>query len=198
MSNTPIHTPTNTPIDPYREDLPSSASRPAAFQPLGIVMMSAALILILVVGWAVYQQQNSGTAAPDFRLPLLGEDGTFTLSSHRGQTVVINFWGSWCDPCRAEAPMLQNVYANYINRDVVFVGISVGDTEASALAFIEDYGITYPNVMDLTRQLERDFDTQGIVPQTLVINKNGEVVQRFTAQPPEAELRRAIEATFES
>jgi cytochrome c biogenesis protein CcmG/thiol:disulfide interchange protein DsbE len=189
---------TNHPNDPYRDEPPTQHGDSPRL--LRHAMVVAVVALTIVVGWTMYQssQEASSDLAPDFRLPLLGETGTFVLMEQQGQTVVVNVWGSWCEPCREEAPMLERLYQDYLDRNVVFVGVAVGDTEASALAFIEEYGITYPNVMDITGQMEQDYQTNGIVPQTIVVNRRGELVGRFVAQPSESQLRQAIEATIDS
>ena len=195
----------HNPIDLYGDERPvassADASHKVAFHPLRYVMLGAVIALTVAVGWVMYQtsqDEASGDPAPDFRLPLLGEDGSFVLSEQRGQTVVINVWGSWCEPCREEAPMLERIYQDYLDRGVIFVGVAVGDTEPGALTFIEAYGITYVNVMDITGQMEIDYQTNGIVPQTMVVNRRGDMVARFVAQPTESQLRRAIEATMGS
>ena len=148
-----------------------------------------------MVAWGIYQnglsQPESGEAA-DFDLPLLGEDGNWKLSDQRGQVVVINFWGSWCGPCRIEAPMLQAVYEEYQDDGVVFVGIAVKDIEQDSLDYIEEFGITYPNVMDLGASMEKAYRTQG-VPETFVVDKEGNITEFFFSQPRESELRAAIE-----
>lgn len=192
------------PLDLYRDE-PQETSDPrntfGTLRFLYFVIGGIVMIVAVAVVWGIFQttqHEAAGELAPDFSIPLLGDDGTFVLSEHRGETVVINFWGSWCGPCREEAPMLQRTYQDYLGRGVRFIGIAVGDTEASALAFINSFGITYPNVLEITGELERSYKTNGIVPQTMVVNRRGEIAQRFVAQPSEVALRQAIEAALDS
>lgn len=193
---------TDVVIDPYAEEplQPDGATRAGGFSPVAILMVLIALMMIGVVAWGIYQnsqsQPDSG-AAPNFALPLMTEEGVFSLAGHEGQVVVVNFWGSWCGPCRREAPMLQNAYLHYQDQGVVFVGIAIKDIERDALAYIDEFNITYPNVMDLGGEVEDAYRVEG-VPETFVIDRNGEIVEFFYAQPSEIDFYAAIEEALES
>lgn len=183
--------------DPYGDEIlvDESPKREGMFTPFGVVVMIAAVFMVAIVAWGIYQNslsQPEEGEAPDFTLPLIGEEGDWTLSEYQGQVVVINFWGSWCGPCRVEAPMLQRTYEDYQADGVIFVGIAVKDIESDAIEYIDEFGITYPNVMDIRKQAEDDYRTQG-VPETFVVGKDGQIVKFFFAQPSERELRQAIE-----
>ena len=105
---------------------------------------------------------------------------TIKLSSYRGKTVVLNFWGSWCPPCRAEAPTLQVLNEQYSSKGVAFLGDDVGDTPTNALAFIHSASITYPSLNDNGYLVVADFSDAGVAvsdtPTTVVIDKTGHVV----------------------
>src|SRR5688572_21422448 len=172
---------TDKPIDPYLDDLyadnppqvSNTTTKNSFFTPFGVVVTLTAILMIAVVAWGVYQNsldQPEGGPAPEFDLPLLSGDGNFKLSDYRGQVVVINFWGSWCIPCREEAPMLQETYELYQDSGVVLVGIAVKDIRSDALEYIDEFNITYPNVMDRGAHLEEEYRTAG-VPETFVVNK---------------------------
>lgn len=102
------------------------------------------------------------------------------LSSYRGKTVVLNFWGSWCSPCRDEAPTLAGLDQQYGSKGVAFLGDDVGDTPANALAFTQSAGITYPSFNDNGYLVVADFSQAGVAvsdtPTTVVIDKTGHVV----------------------
>jgi thiol-disulfide isomerase/thioredoxin len=104
---------------------------------------------------------------------------TIKLSSYRGKTVVLNFWGSWCPPCRAEAPTLQVLDEQYSSKGVAFLGDDVGDTPTNALAFIHSDSITYPSFSDNGYLIVADFSDAGVAvsdtPTTVVIDKTGHV-----------------------
>ena len=101
------------------------------------------------------------------------------LSSYRGKTVVLNFWGSWCSPCRDEAPTLAGLDEQYGSKGVAFLGDDVGDTTANALAFTQRAGITYPSFSDNGYLVVADFSVAGVAvsdtPTTVVIDKTGHV-----------------------
>lgn len=100
------------------------------------------------------------------------------LASYRGKVVVLNFWGSWCPPCRDESPTLAVLAQQYGSRGVSFLGDDVGDSTVNALAFAHSIGITYPSVNDSSYAIVQAFDKVAPVaytPTTLVIDKTGHV-----------------------
>jgi thiol-disulfide isomerase/thioredoxin len=101
-----------------------------------------------------------------------------SFSSYRGQVVVVNFWGSWCVPCREEAPILAAVAARYRSAGVSFLGVDVRDTTASARAFASRFHVTYPSVSDPGSVITQDFSAQVPIagtPTTLVIDRTGHI-----------------------
>ena len=100
------------------------------------------------------------------------------LSGYRGKTVVLNFWGSWCAPCRGEAPVLALLDKQYGSKGVAFLGDDVGDTPANALAFTRGAGISYPSISDqgyaVVAQLSQVVPVSD-TPPTVVIDKTGHV-----------------------
>jgi thiol-disulfide isomerase/thioredoxin len=122
--------------------------------------------------------------------------GTFSLSDHRGEVVVINVWASWCAPCRAEAPTLAALAEELQSQGVTFVGLDTRDSDASARAFVERFGIEYANVVDRDGQLQLLFsDTlpPQAIPSTLVIDRMGRVAGRILGKASESALRGLIE-----
>jgi thiol-disulfide isomerase/thioredoxin len=115
--------------------------------------------------------------APDFTATTL-TGSRLSFSSYRGQVVVLNFWGSWCGPCREEAPTLAVTAQQYRPVGVSFLGVDVRDTTASALAFAHNFGITYPSVSDAGSAITLDFTSVVPIagtPTTLVIDRTGRV-----------------------
>lgn len=111
--------------------------------------------------------------APDFTLT--GFDGrTATLSQLRGQVVIVNFWASWCPPCREEAAYLEQTWRKYKDEGVVFIGVDWVDTETKALAYIEEFDITYLNGPDVGTHIAEAYRIKG-VPETFYVAKNGEL-----------------------
>lgn len=116
--------------------------------------------------------------APDFTGTSL-TGATIKLSSYRGKVVVLNFWGSWCPPCRDEAPTLAVLDEQYGPKGVAFLGDDVADTPTNALAFTRSVGITYPSINDpgyaVVQQLSQVVPVND-TPTTVVIDKTGHVV----------------------
>ncbi|SDG44016.1 Thiol-disulfide isomerase or thioredoxin [Sinosporangium album] len=109
------------------------------------------------------------------------EDGTLSLAAFKGKVVVMNFWASWCAPCRAEAPTLKDVAERTKGQGVEFVGIAFKDDKIQAKAFERSYKITYPSIYDQPGKVALAF--QGImppaaVPTTLIIDRQGRVAAR--------------------
>lgn len=130
--------------------------------------------------------------APDFELPRLGEPGTLRLSSLRGTAVVLNIWASWCDPCREESPALQDAYERWSDRGVVVLGVDYQDASSAALAFVAEYGLTYPSVRDGSGSVLARFGVTG-VPETFFIDRQGRVVGYFSGPVDLASLDAEIE-----
>jgi thiol-disulfide isomerase/thioredoxin len=116
---------------------------------------------------------------------LVGEKlggGDFDLADYRGDVVVLNVWGSWCGPCRKEAPELQAVYDKLKGDGVKFVGLNTRDKPEPAQAFVDRFGITFPTVLDPDGKLQLAFsDTlpPAAIPSTLVIDREGRVAARI-------------------
>ena len=114
-----------------------------------------------------------GRPAPDFSLPLMS-GGTLSLHSLRGRPVVLNFWASWCVPCREEMPLLVRLHDRYGVRGVEFVGVDTEDLEADARAFLAKYHVDYPLVRGGDERLMDAYAIPGL-PTTVFIGANGVV-----------------------
>jgi thiol-disulfide isomerase/thioredoxin len=126
---------------------------------------------------AVLYSAGHRPAAPDFTATTL-TGSRLDFSSYRGQVVVVNFWGSWCAPCRSEAPVLAVAAQQYRSDGVTFLGVDVRDTAASALAFTRNFGVGYPSVADTGSQITLDFTSVVPIagtPTTLVVDRTGHI-----------------------
>lgn len=140
-------------------------------------MLAATLLVLALLAWAVRTKSapplESGVA-PEFALTTF--DGQeITLSELRGKPVVINFWASWCIPCRTEAPLLERMWKEYRERGVIVLGIDYVDTEDAAKRFIQEYGMTYPNGPDLGTRISQTYRITG-VPETYFITREGKML----------------------
>ncbi len=149
-----------------------------------------------VQSWAenVADARKARGPAPDFTLTLFSGE-TIRLADFRGNVVVVNFWASWCPPCRREASRLEAVYQRYRPRGVVFVGIDVQDEDADAQAFIKQYGISYPNGPDRSSRIDTDYSVTGL-PTTVVINPDGQIHRVWQGEIQEEQLTGFIEETL--
>jgi len=117
-----------------------------------------------------------GKPAPSFTLPLF-DGGTLRLQDLRGKVVFLNFWASWCPPCRAEARTLEAAWRAYKEREVVFVGVNIQDREPDARAFLQEFSITYPNGVDRGSRISIDYGLWG-VPETFIIDRSGRITYK--------------------
>ena len=159
-------------------------------------------VVLVVVGWAFVagrglgqdpRQVRSvllGKPAPAFRLPTL-DGGTVDSAAWRGQIVVVNFWASWCVPCREEAPELQAFAERWDGRGVRLVGIVYNDEESEAAAFRDRYRLTYPQALDPGGRAAIDFGVFG-VPETYVIAGDGTVMAKLLGAVDAATLERVV------
>lgn len=158
---------------------------------LGIMLL---LAFLFMMGWGLFRAQagqRDHGPAPDFTLELYG-GGTFRLSEQQGKVVMVDFWASWCIPCREEAQMLENLWREYQDQGVVFVGVAYLDVEPNALAFLEEFDITYPNGPDLGTRIAQDYRMQG-VPEKFFIDKHGQIRVVVIGPGGEAEYRQQLE-----
>ncbi|MFG2134567.1 TlpA family protein disulfide reductase [Streptomyces sp. NPDC048751] len=124
--------------------------------------------------------------------------GQLDVASFKGKVVVLNVWGSWCSPCRAEAPNFEKVYKDLKDKGVQFVGINTRDTKTSnALAFEKQQGVTYPSLYDPTGKLMLRFKKGTLnpqaIPSTLVLDREGKIAARSLAALSEDKLRSMID-----
>jgi cytochrome c biogenesis protein CcmG/thiol:disulfide interchange protein DsbE len=113
--------------------------------------------------------------APDFTLTTF-KGTTISLEDLRGKPVVINFWASWCPPCRIEAPLIERTWRAYKKRGPIFIGVNIQDRKEDALNYIREFDITYPNGPDPTGEIAIDYGVSGL-PVTFFVSSRGEVVR---------------------
>src|SRR5712691_6705381 len=128
--------------------------------------------------------------ATNFTLPLFS-GGTLALHSLRGKPVVMNFWASWCIPCRDEAPLLVRLHKTYGPRGIVFIGVDVQDEERAARAFIGQYHVDYLVVRSSDEKVMSAYGVLGI-PTTVFIGPDGVVVDKFAGAFLGAEGEKAL------
>ncbi len=134
-------------------------------------------------------------AAPGFSGTLLGS-GDFDSAELAGEVAVLNFWGSWCPPCRVETPEFQEVYADVRDQGVAFLGLNVKETsEQFAQAFVDSEGIEFPSLYDPRGEVAlafRDYPANAI-PSTIVLDRGGRVAAVYTGEVAQEDLRAVLD-----
>ncbi len=163
------------------------------------VIVVALLGLVVVLTLAFRRDPHdirSGTVgkpAPAFALARLDGAGELALSQYAGKVVVVNFFASWCLPCKQENPALVRVYERYRGSDVVIVGILYQDSLDSGRAYVRDMGVVWPTVVDDAGRVALSYGVFGI-PETFFIGPDGIIAGRHIGPIDEATLARGIEA----
>lgn len=166
------------------------------------------MLLLGLAGGGIYAAlSNSGTGsghplverdnapAPQFSLQVLGSSRrTISLAAFRGHDLVVNFWASWCIPCRTEMPLLQSVYLSEKGR-VMFVGIDTNDTRNGAQGFIRQVKVTYPTAFDPNGQVASAYGLFGL-PVTVFISADGRMAGRHLGQFDASSLQAALQEAF--
>jgi cytochrome c biogenesis protein CcmG/thiol:disulfide interchange protein DsbE len=154
-------------------------------------------------------RHGRSTPAPNFTLPALASgaptgragaawkraaaDGEVSLDELKGTPLVVNFWASWCDPCRAEAKVLERGFRDDAKGDVLFLGLDVQDARENARDFIRQFGITFPHARDADAETQRDWGVTGL-PETYFIGQDGAVVGHVIGTVDAAQLRDGVAA----
>jgi cytochrome c biogenesis protein CcmG/thiol:disulfide interchange protein DsbE len=135
-----------------------------------------------------------GHPAPDFTLAVLSAHAgsTLRLASLKGRPVVLNFWASWCDPCKQEAPLLEATWQRMQGQGMILLGVNFEDTQHAALGFVQHYGITYPNVVDAKGDVAIDYGVTG-VPETFFVDRHGVIVHKVIGELSEQTLQRNLQ-----
>jgi cytochrome c biogenesis protein CcmG/thiol:disulfide interchange protein DsbE len=162
-----------------------------------VVAAVTALVLLLFYGLTDRGGATPRRPAPEFSVDLfdVSGGGSFTKADLAGRPTVVNFWASWCAPCEDEAPHLEQVWQEYRDRDAVFLGIAVQDSDDDSKAFVERYGITYLNGPDKS-DIALDFGMLG-VPETFFVDREGQIVRQFRGGINSEQLRTFLEELLE-
>jgi cytochrome c biogenesis protein CcmG/thiol:disulfide interchange protein DsbE len=154
---------------------------------LPAVALTAAAALLALLGFGVANQGTSSSidasvahgnfpVAPNLHtaLPVLGSSKTASLASMRGKVIVLNVFASWCDPCQAEAPILEQEQRKLAHQNATILGVTYLDNSRDSEQFVRQWHLTYPVIRDISGSFVRSFGTTG-VPETFVINRAGRI-----------------------
>ena len=149
----------------------------------------------IAVNESVAEVQQERKAAPNFNLQL-PDGGALSIADLRGKVVMLDFWASWCQPCRDEAPVLAQVYREYRERDVEFVGINLWDVPGDAELFLQQEGHEYPNGIDAEGKIAISYGVRGI-PEKFFIGRDGSIARKFTGPMNPGLLREILDDLLE-
>jgi cytochrome c biogenesis protein CcmG, thiol:disulfide interchange protein DsbE len=177
-----------------------------------VLQATAVLVVALLValfGWQVFRsdkgrnlryQVDKGArpAAPTFTLDRLDGKSKVSLASFRGKAVILNFWASWCIPCKEESPRLQAFWEKNRERDVVVLGIDAQDFDFDARRFVERYGLTFPILRDKHGSTLGHYGITSF-PETWFVDRRGRLVGKHVEGPvTDAELERYVRLALQS
>lgn len=172
-----------------------------------ILLLNLALATVLVSGayllrWYLDRDEavsspplgdalSAQSTAPDFALPALN-GGTVRLSDYRGRVVLVNFWATWCGPCRVEMPEIEQAYRTYRDAGFVAIGVNQLEPDTEVRAFVEEYQLTWIFVLDQSGAVSQEWKVYGI-PQSYLIDREGKIVQSWLGPLTYEELERALQ-----
>ena len=161
------------------------------------VIVAGLAIAIAAVAWSTQKSGQAGQVSlptgitvgyrlPSFTLTNLATQQAMTVSSQTGRPMLINFWASWCPPCREETPDLVAAYKQYGKKvDFIGVDLTVQDSLPNVKNFLQQYGVPYTVLLDQSGSVAQQFQVVGI-PTSLFVDKSGKIIDRYTgAIPPQ-------------
>jgi len=164
------------------------------------VAFLAVLAVIGLLGFGLLSKGSAkvavGDRAPDRSLPMLGRGGEGEIADYRGDWVLVNLWASWCLPCRDEAPALERWWRGHRGEGVTVLGINVQDNSDDALAFLDEFGATYPQLRSVGAERSEAFGSTG-VPENFLVDPTGRLALIRRGPVDERFLRETVDPLVE-
>ena len=168
------------------------------FYPLSIGVIVVALIAAVAFLPRALPQGQMGGDAPDFTVPLVQNAAgapSFHLGDQRGHPVLLDFWATWCGPCKAQSPVVNRIAARYKDRGLVVVGVNTSDEEGLAAAYAQGHGLSFPMAYDKGNNAARIYDVQNL-PTMVLISKTGKLIAVRQGMTSDDELDRLVRAAL--
>lgn len=144
-------------------------------------LMISSILLIAAAPLAAQAKLKKGDAFPTDTVPMLNGKGQIDLSKYKGKVVIVDFWASWCEPCKIELPALNALNKKWKGKDVVIIGISLDEKKADALTFLKEHPVQFALGYDGDKKVlaqKADIET---MPTSFIIGKNGKIAARHEA-----------------
>ncbi|GAB4575010.1 MAG: hypothetical protein Kow0077_24410 [Anaerolineae bacterium] len=176
-----------------RQNSSSVLTSPAFLLTLGLTLVIVGVLLVLNQssgGQALASSETRDDAAPLFTLP--GLDGEqLSLGDYRGQYVLVNFWATWCPPCRAELPDLVSYYKQHADSGFMLIGVNEQEPPAVVNAFLRQNNLDFPVVLDGNGSVMQAYGVTGM-PSSFLVNPEGQIVRMWTGMINRITLESAI------
>ena len=178
-----------TPETTQQDESPRGLS--PAWMAAGAIALIVAVLLVYAIVAKPSEPPQVGSPVPEFEFTAL-DGSSMILGAHNGEIVVVNFFASWCAPCRQEAADLEQTWLAYQDQGVQFYGIAYKDADSKAQAFLDEFNVSYPSTVDTSNRTARDYGVTG-VPETFVVGREGLLVHHFLGPITQAQLSQEIE-----
>ena len=157
-------------------------------------------VLVAAIAYTVYNTAHKddvqllkiGDNAPDFSLVDLNGE-THKLSDYKGQGVLLNFWGTWCKPCKKEMPAINNQYKQFKNQGVQILGINIAQSNLEVSSYADKLGVEFPIAIDKTKSVMRAYNVDPL-PTTVLIDKDGKIVKIITGEMTETDIEKYLKS----
>jgi peroxiredoxin len=164
------------------------------------VILAAVLLLGgYTIGSSLFSKEEipkEGSTAPAFTLT--GLDGkTYKLSDYKGKVVLVNFWGSWCEPCVSEMPVIQKQYEKWKSQGVEVLALNLDESMVTVQSFVKQHGLTFPILFDKELKMRNKYRVIGY-PTTFFVNKKGEIDTIFAREMKESDIEQTLKRMLNS
>ena len=202
------------PVDPVHAPEPPAPLPPTIRRLRAVRSLLWALVGVMTVVWLFYgggletiksmvqpapvsvATADIGQPTPPLRLPLAGGGGEVDLHGYRGKVILLNFWATWCEPCKAEMPVFERALQRYRDRGLVVLGVDFQERDEEVTAFLRTVGVTFPSMIDSTGEVSRQWRATGL-PTTFLIDRQGIIrdvrVGAFTEEMLEGRLTKLLD-----